>query len=123
MNIREQLDSLTDPRAAARYTDPRTSWDAARSITSICESQARIWEVLINAGPMTDKEILEAVCNNGFMISPSGCRTRRKELCELGLIFKSALRNVAVGNKNSTQTVWAAKSINQWLDENSNLRR
>jgi len=76
MNIREQLDSLTDPRAAARYTDPRTSWDAARSITSICESQARIWEVLINAGPMTDKEILEAVCNNDFSIwlqnSPQG---------------------------------------------------
>lgn len=122
MNIREQLDLFTGPHAVARYTDPQTSWKAAKAITGIRESQARVWEALTNAGPMTDTEILEAVCNNGFAISPSGCRTRRKELCELGLIASSTTREVLTGNKNSIHTVWRATPINQWLDENPNLR-
>jgi predicted ArsR family transcriptional regulator len=78
----------------ARPTDPETSWAAARSITDeqVSRSQRIVYAVLQSRGPMTDEELVSLVA-----MSPSGTRTRRKELVEEGLVRDS-------GNRKFTKT-------------------
>jgi predicted HTH transcriptional regulator len=74
--------------AYARHTDPDTSHEAADAQTAekIRLSQAVILELLRTHGRMTDPEIWDQLEAMEFAISPSGARTRRKELVDLGLV-------------------------------------
>ena len=78
-----------EPPAHARWSDPPTSHEAARSVTRIRESQRFILSVLQAEGPLTDEELFAAVTRRGRKISPSGCRTRRNELVKFGLVRDS----------------------------------
>ena len=50
-------DVISERTAVARRTDPQTSWDAARSVKLIRDSQRKIYNLLIKHGPMIDDEI------------------------------------------------------------------
>lgn len=88
------LDAVLDDElsAVARSTDPQTSWDAARSISSarLRASQVYVLTLFKELGPMTDESLLE--CAERGVQSPSGLRTRRAELVELGLLRDSERR-------------------------------
>ena len=108
----EIIDDIQPPSAVARSTDPETSWEAAIKVTNIRESQAKIWSILAKVGAMTDEGILEAMIKRGWLISPSGCRTRRHELCELGLVEHSGnYSKTIMGNRSR---VWRALDLDEW---------
>lgn len=50
-------DVISERRTVARSTDPQTSWDAARSVKMIRDSQRKIYNLLLKHGPMIDEEI------------------------------------------------------------------
>lgn len=52
-------DVISERRAVARRTDPQTSWDAARSVKLIRDSQRKIYDLLMKHGPMIDEEIFD----------------------------------------------------------------
>lgn len=81
------------PMAVARRTDPLTSHLAAASITSerIRKSQADVLRVL-SSGPMCDEQIADRARELGVKQSPSGLRTRRAELVDLGQVIDSGER-------------------------------
>lgn len=74
----------------ARSTDPTTSHEAADSLTDVRASQLAVWATLFACGPTTDGALVDfytALAERGGIIprqSPSGIRTRRKELVESG---------------------------------------
>jgi len=108
----EIIDDLHPTTAVARSTDPETSWEATIKVTNIRESQAKIWSILAKVGAMTDEGILEAMIKRGWLISPSGCRTRRHELCELGLVEHSGnYSKTIMGNRSR---VWRALDLDEW---------
>lgn len=93
--------SLFDPEpvAHARSTDPDTSHQAAASLGSdrIRRSQAEVLDVLHRHGPCTDTALVtfyDADFAVGVRVgpdllapqSPSGIRTRRRELTEIGRV-------------------------------------
>jgi hypothetical protein len=87
------------PEAHARRTDPETSQDAAASITSkkIRASQSAIYSVLVESGPLCDLDIAAAYAHRLTegtvpIQSPSGLRTRRSELVDLGRVHDSGRR-------------------------------
>lgn len=91
--MESQLD-IFDP--VARVTDPDTSWAAARSVTDLTQKQAAVLSVLrsVDEG-MTDEQIARQYdCGWSRRVpqSPSGLRTRRKELVDLGLVRDSGRR-------------------------------
>jgi hypothetical protein len=89
------------PVARARHTDPETSHDAARKQTpkKISKGQRMVQKAMLTLGqPATDKQIYQTIRVSGQMISDSGCRTRRKELVERGL--------VAAHGKLNGHTLW-----------------
>jgi len=90
--------------AVARSTDPGTSWAAAKSLTSdtIRESQTTVLMSLIHYGPMTDTRLVEVTPG----LSPSGVRTRRKELVDMGLVENTGEVTVLVSGRKAI--VWAA---------------
>jgi len=57
-------DVISERRAVARRTDPQTSWDAARGIKNIRQSQRTIYNLLLKHGPMIDEEIYEKIIEN-----------------------------------------------------------
>jgi hypothetical protein len=79
----------------ARLTDPPTSHRAASSVRNLRESQEAVLRCFL-WGPMTDEELVNAYDPDGPLQehpqSPSGLRTRRKELCDLGLVEDSGER-------------------------------
>lgn len=54
-------DVISERRAVARSSDPQTSWDAARSVKKIRDSQRTIYRLLLKHGPMIDEEIYAKV--------------------------------------------------------------
>jgi len=80
----------------ARTTDPGTSHIAAGIAgRKVRESQMRVLEALA-AGPMTDEEMQVALM---VPMSPSGSRTRRKELTRMGMVAATGrTRPTALGN-------------------------
>ena len=98
--------SLFGPKAVARRNDPATSWEAAKSITELKlrASQHLILELLRTHGPMTDELIREHV--QPWKMSDSGCRTRRKELVDLGLVEDSGARKLTRSGRKTI--VWRA---------------
>lgn len=81
------------PMAIARRTDPLTSHLAAASITSerIRKSQAEVLQLLA-LGPSCDEGIAERALTYNVRQSPSGLRTRRNELVDLGQVIDSGER-------------------------------
>lgn len=94
----------------ARLTDPETSHQAAGSLTAerLNETQRNILE-LLGKKPMADDEIgfrYYAIASGGRWnhTSPSGLRSRRAELVELGLVVRHSIDTSKFGRK---QIVWA----------------
>lgn len=83
------MTQVPGPRAVARRTDPQTSWDAARSVKDLRQSQQIILGAIIAYGPITDEDIHAML---KVPMSPSGARTRRKELVDKGLVQDSGQR-------------------------------
>ena len=82
------------PRARARRTDPRTSHQAAASVTRIRESQRFVLGILQKYGPMVDEGLIMHANTQqaGRRMSVSGIRTRRSELVRLGLVRDTGKR-------------------------------
>lgn len=96
----------------ARTTDPSTSWRAAASIADIRDSQAKVWYVLRVAGDMADAELVPRFLDSGFKMSPSGIRSRRKELVDAGLVVDSGHQRTLPSGRSAT--VWHALSLDEW---------
>lgn len=85
-------------RPRARRTDPETSHQAARSVKNLTKNQMAVEEVLKVNQPVTDETLIKAyehaVVHANILVeherlprqSPSGIRTRRKELVEQGRV-------------------------------------
>ena len=94
---------MTD-RARARNTDPATSHQAAASVDDLRTSQWYVLEYVKRNGPLTDEELVGGYTSTSFgamcMQSPSGIRTRRKELVEKNLVHDTGERaRLASGRK------------------------
>ena len=95
------------PVAVARKSDPVTSHEAAASVRDIRESQRVILDWLQRRGPMTDGELLFFVSNMMVnKMSPSGCRTRRKELVDMKFVRDSGRRQLTPSGRRTI--VWEA---------------
>lgn len=98
--------TLFEPTAHARRSDPQTSKDAASSVRRIRESQADVLSVVREFGPMSDEQIIRAYrgCfwSSSFVKqSDSGIRTRRSELVALGIVVDSGLRGKTSSNRQT----------------------
>ena len=85
--------SLFEEKANARHSDPDTSHAAAQSLSSdkLRESQEAVLEHFVEHGPMTDVD-LGNVYGGPPRQSPSGLRTRRRELVDRGLMEDTGTR-------------------------------
>lgn len=92
----------TTQKPRARLTDPETSHTAAASVRGITDTQALILSALEEHGPLTDEGIAEVLATHHprRSFSPSGLRTRRKELQRLGRI-RAAEQPLSVGTTRS----------------------
>lgn len=94
--------------ARARESDPETSHAAADSITpdKLRASQRAVLNVLrLRGGKGTDEQIAESYTRGSWPAqSPSGLRTRRKELVEAGLVEDSGERVTLPSGRDSI--VW-----------------
>jgi len=91
----------------ARPSDPETSWEAAASVTpNVQTNRGYVLRALELIGPCTDEELLEEYPkyfpNNPQ--SPSGLRTRRKELCRLHLVEWTG--RTVTGHTNRKMRIW-----------------
>lgn len=101
--------ALAEHRAVARRTDPSTSWEAARSVTGIRESQQQVLDLFRAFGPMTDEAAYtehRRYSLSAHIQSVSGFRTRRSELVARGLLEDSGERRV--GSTGRRMIVWRA---------------
>lgn len=96
------------PRAHARRTDPRTSHEAAASVTHMRESQHTILSLFEQHGPMEDELLIKWAGGYaaGRKMSVSGIRTRRSELVRLGLVRDSGKRARLPSGRHSI--IWEA---------------
>lgn len=92
-----------DPKQMTRRYDPETSLMAAASV-DLTKGQKIVMSAFRVRNSMTDDELIEQVARLGLKLSPSGCRSRRKELVELGILRDSGVR-AKTASKRST-TVW-----------------
>lgn len=105
--IEESQSATLANDAYARRTDPWTSHAAARSITEdkLRESQLAVLYLLKRIGASTDEEIADAYSGPPRQ-SPSGLRTRRKELVDAGYVCDTGDRKRLVSGRLSI--VWDA---------------
>lgn len=96
----------TDADRRARRGDPWTSHAAAEQVERIRESQRAVLDVLADEGPMTDEQIATALAFAGVGMSPSGARTRRKELVDAGLVRDSGRTTFTRSNRQTI--IWEA---------------
>jgi hypothetical protein len=74
----------------ARITDPVTSHEAAATVRNLTATMEGIVTVLKHRGPQPDDMIARYYSLSGFpYASPSGLRSRRAELVDLGIIEPS----------------------------------
>lgn len=95
--------------AVARRTDPATSHEAAAGLTpaKLRSSHRRVLQLFRRFGEMTDEEALQAAKDDGWVISPSGLRSRRAEVTPprgRGIVDTGKRRKTAGGGN---ATVWA----------------
>jgi hypothetical protein len=103
---------LGQAQVVSRLTDPETSWRAAQSVAHVRESQALVWTVIEDQGPMCDESLVRWLHG---ALTPSGARTRRKELTDLGLIEDSGHRETTLAGRLTI--VWRAVSLKRWQQE------
>ena len=108
--LEDPLDA-PEPRAVARRTDPETSHAAAASVSGIRESQRAVHAALVARGPSTDEDLLDYLRECGETWTPSGARTRRAELANLGLVEDSGDRRRLRTGRMSI--VWRATGENR----------
>lgn len=72
--------------AVARATDPDTSHEAAMSVSNYISVQHAILDIVARWGPLTDEAIAQHMASVPMRTTPSGLRTRRKELVEQGML-------------------------------------
>ena len=96
---------MTNP-PTARVTDPTTSHEAAKSVSNTSTAQDNIIQMLWRASSTmgracrSDEQLLAMYLDQYGYISPSGLRTRRRELVDLGLLKDSGMRGkTASGRK------------------------
>lgn len=99
-----------DIQARARRSDPRTSHEAAASVRGITATHRRILTLMEMFGPLTDDEIAaryrsEAKSMGWPPVSPSGLRTRRAELVDLGRVLDTRRTKATISGRRTT--VWA----------------
>jgi len=101
-------------QARARRTDPKTSKEAAETVRNLRRSQIRIYTILLAYGPMTDEQIYAKMKERGWEISPSGCRTRRNELVEVGLVEAGGRYGLTKSGRRAI--VWQAVMPQDWYE-------
>jgi len=118
----QQLD-MFEEKAVARSGDPDTSWQAAQIAShGIRFNQWLVWKTLMDHGPMTDEEIYEAlpgipIIDTAFgqpvgerkPMTDSGCRTRRNELREKGLVRWTGQKGLTEAGNPSR--IWQAVGL------------
>lgn len=89
----------------ARNTDPKTSHDAAASVTNLTATQQAILKCYNR--PRTDVSLVEAYRNlkNVPRASESGIRSRRAELVGQGLVIDTGLREKLPSGRHAI--VWS----------------
>ena len=91
--------------ARARTTDPATSHQAAASVASLHNTQRAVYQLLALDGPATDEELLYLWHDRmAAPISPSGLRTRRSELVDMGYVKDTGCRRRLESGRNAI--VW-----------------
>lgn len=93
---------MNTTQAFARSTDPETSHEAAASISAehIRMSQKAVLGLLQTFGSMTHEQMVTRRYGAHPIQSPSGIRTRCRELVRMGLIRDSGARQMlATGRK------------------------
>lgn len=101
--------SLFD-QPVARRTDPRTSHAAAHSVTNLTERREAVLYILGVIGRGTDEEIAANYPDGMIPQSPSGLRTRRKELVDAGYVCDSHLRRRLRSGREAI--VWELAIVN-----------
>ena len=97
---------VPEPWTLARPTDPETSHEAAKSLRAvkITETRMKILDLLKRFPEgLTDTEIGHKLST---VASPSGLRTRRSELVDMGLVADSGRK--ALTNSGRRTIVWVA---------------
>jgi len=97
-----------DPYQLARTNDPTTSHQAAASLRAVHITKTRMAILdLLRGHPdgLTDQDIARAL---PALASPSGLRTRRHELGEMGLVIDSRRRRRSLSNR--MMIVWVANT-------------
>lgn len=93
------------PRDKVRRYDPQTSFDAA---VAQSPKQTKLLyhaiQILLSRKPHTDDEMMDALTKAGVPFTPSGLRTRRKELATAGWVKDSGERRLS--NAKQQSTVW-----------------
>lgn len=92
-----------DPRQMTRWSDPTTSFQAAASV-DLTKGQKIVMAAFRVRNSMTDEELIDLVAELNLKLSPSGCRSRRKELVELGILRDSGVKALTAHKR--TTTVW-----------------
>ena len=94
-----ELAMRTDSQAYSRTNDPAESVQAAETV-DVNRGQRivlkALYEAFTHAGEdgergVTDGQVYDYLSRVGLILSPSGARTRRHELCEAGLAFKASV--------------------------------
>ena len=91
------------PKQMTRWSDPVTSLVAAASV-DLTKGQKIVMAAFRVRRSMTDDELIAKVADLGLKLSPSGCRSRRKELVEMGLIRDSGVKEQTASHRSTI--VW-----------------
>jgi hypothetical protein len=95
---------MSEPQPRARTGDPITSHDAAASVKRIRESHELLLAAFERFGYMSDTELAKRLASVGAMLSPSGIRSRRAELVEMGKLRDSGRTDILPSGRRSI--VW-----------------
>lgn len=95
------------PEAPVRRGDPVTSKNAAKTV-NVTRGRAQVLEVLRSLRCATDEELTAEVKRRGIVLSDSGIRTRRAELCDAGYVVASGEYGVTKSGRKSI--IWQVTS-------------
>jgi hypothetical protein len=86
----------------------QTSHDARRSLPELSHRQAAVLSVLGEIGPSTDEHLVAVYrsCRDLPQQSPSGIRTRRKELADADLVVDTGRRERTLAGRMAI--VWTS---------------